>query len=297
MLTHKCDRLPNPSFTQSTGSDYVLVSSRKSQPCGNLESNQMDKVTIYGLGIFAMLFAIIFVYAASKYSRIFWCATIGLSDFNEVERNVYIDNKLENSESARLQLLINQAKSRINNKYGLMTSSPVVIVVDNKNTAEKYGLGPGHQTVGAYITPWGEYLVVSSSTQDVNLLAHEYFHIEISKRIGYLVFKTKLPVWLDEGLALQVDYRERYKLDNRPLDSSEIDRVKKLNRSSEFFTDNNEQTIKNILAAKAAVYEILNQHSSKSLYSLFSRVRKGEDIADVFSGKQGRFNNGKPSHL
>jgi len=242
----------------------------------------MHKVTIIVLGIFAILFAILFVYAANKYSRIYWCATVGLSNFNEVEKNVYIDNELENSESTRLHLLINQARSRITSKFGLMTSNPVIIVVDNDKTAKKYGLGPGHQTVGAYIAPWGEYLVISSSAQDINLLAHEYFHIEISERIGYMVFKTKLPVWLDEGLALQVDYRERYKLDNRPSNSSEIDKVKILKRSSEYFTDNNEQNIRNMHAAKAAVYEILNQHPSKSLYSLFSRVKEGEDITDVF---------------
>jgi len=253
------------------------------QPYGNLKSNQMNKFTMYGISIFAILFAILFAYAVYTYSRIFWCATVGLSNFNEVDKNIYIDNELENSESTRLQILVNQAKSRITSKYGIMTSSPVVIVVDSHKTAQKYGLGPDRQTVRAYIAPWGKYLVISSSTQSVNLLAHEYFHIEISEQIGYLVFKTKLPVWLDEGLAMQVDYRERYMLDNRPFSSSEIDRVKRLNRSSDFFTGNNEQTTRNFLAAKAAVYEILNQHSDKSLYSLFYRVRKGEDIADVFS--------------
>lgn len=256
----------------------------------------MDKVTIYGIGLFAMLFAILFVYAANKYSRIFWCATVGLSNFNEVEKYVFIDNELENNESTRLHLLISQAKSRITNKYGSLTSRPVIIVVDDHKTAQKYGLGPGQQTVRAYVAPWGEYLVISSSTQNIDLLAHEYFHIEISDRIGYLVFKTKLPVWLDEGLAMQVDYRERYKLDNRPFNSSEIDRVKILNRSSEFFTGNNEQNIRNMLAAKAAVYEILNQHSSKSLYFLFSRVKNGEDITDVFNSKNNRLNDGRPSN-
>lgn len=253
----------------------------------------MNTATIYGIGIFALLFVLLFVYAANKYSRIFWCATVGLSNFNKVEKYVYIDNELEKNESTRLHLLISQAKSRITNKYGPMTSMPVVIVVDHHKTAQKYGLGPGHQAVRAYVPPWGEYLVISSNAQNVDLLAHEYFHIEISKRIGYLNFKTKLPVWLDEGLALQIDYRERYKLDNRPFNLSEIDRVKRLNRSSEFFTDNNEQNIRNMLAAKAAVYEILSQHSSKSLYFLFSRIKKGEDIKDVFNGKNNRVNDGR----
>ncbi|MGD2056784.1 MAG: hypothetical protein PVJ15_08250, partial [Gammaproteobacteria bacterium] len=220
----------------------------------------MNNFTMYGIGIFVTLFLILAGFAVYSYSRIFWCAAVGagLSNFNGVENNIYIDNELESSESARLHLLINQARSRITNKYGSMISNPVIIVAGNRESAEKYGLGPGHQAVRAYITPWGQYLVISSRTQHVNLIAHEYFHIEISERTGYLAFKTKLPVWLDEGLALQVDYRELYKLDNRSFDSSEIDRVKKLDRSSDFFSGNNEQTTKNMLAAKAAVYEILD---------------------------------------
>ena len=242
----------------------------------------MDKLTTYGLGVFAMLFAILFAYAASKYSRIFWCATVGFSSFNKVEKNVYIDDELEYGESARLHHLVIQARSRISSMFGPMICRPVIIVVGDE-TARKYGLGPGHQAVRAYIAPWGEYLVISSGLQGIDLLAHEYFHIEISNRLGYLAFKTRLPVWLDEGLAMQVDYRERYRLDDRPPGSSEIDRVKNLNRSSEFFTGNNEQNIRNMRAAKAAVYEILNRYSARSLYSLFSRVKKGEEIANVFS--------------
>ena len=163
-------------------------------------------------------------------------------------------------------------------------SNPKIIVVDGQNEPEKFGLGSNRQDVRAYIAPWGKYLVINSNVHDVNLLAHEYFHIEIAERLGYLVFKTKLPVWLDEGLALQVDYREKYRFNNQPIDSQEFTRIKTIKRS-EFFTASNEQVNKNMRAANAAVYEILDQHSSGLLYKLFSRVRKGEDISDVFDMK------------
>jgi len=245
----------------------------------------MDKQIIYGITIFIMLFTVVFVYAANKYSRIFWCATVGMSNFNEVEKKIFIDNELEKNDSTRLHLLIKKAKLRITNKFGPLASKPIVIVVDEHKSALKYGVGPGQQSVRAYITPWEKYLVINSNTLNIDLLAHEYFHIEISERIGYVVFKTKLPVWLDEGLALQVDYRERYKLDKVPFNMNEVDRVKRLKGSSEFFTNNNEQYIRNMLAAKAAVIEILNQHPRKSLYLLFSRIDKGETVIDVFSNK------------
>jgi len=265
-----------------SGSDSVLTCCRNGQPYVNLYSNQMYKFIMFGIGIFTTIFVMFFVYAAYKYSRIFWCATVGFSNFNEVENNIFIDSALENSESERLLILINQAKSRITNQYGIMASSPVIIVVDSQINHNRYGLGPGRQTVRAYITPWGKYLVISSRTQDIDLLAHEYCHIEIAEQLGYLVFKTKLPVWLDEGLAMQVDYREGFRIENQPINPIEINRVKTLDRSCDFFTRNGEQTNRNIIAAKAAVYEILDQHSKMSLYDLFSKVRNGKDIADAY---------------
>ena len=242
----------------------------------------MNKLLIYGLAVFATTVILASIYIIYNYSRVFWCATVKFTNFNEVDNNIFIENILDKGESERLITLIKQAKSRITNKYGDMASNPWIIVVDSQYNPKKYGLMPDRQAVRAYIPPWGKYLVISSKTHDVNLIAHEYFHIEISERLGYLLFKTKLPVWLDEGLAMQVDDRERYRIDNYSIETTEIHRVKTLNRSSDFFTGNNEQIINNMRAAKAAVHNMLSKHSGDSLYELFSRVRKGEDISDVF---------------
>lgn len=161
----------------------------------------------------------------------------------------------------------------------------MIIIVDSEHAPERYGLGPRRQTVRAYLTPWEKYLVISSATRDINLLAHEYFHIELCGPIGYLAYKTKLPAWLDEGLAMQVDYREQYLIDTRQFDPAEIDRVKSLHSHSEFFSGSNERVSDNIRAAKAAVHRIIGPHSVTSLQGLFARVKNGEDIADVFSSR------------
>lgn len=229
----------------------------------------------------AGFFAVIIVYVTYTYSHVFLCAMVEYSDLTEVENNLYAEKV--NADSVRVRLLIDQARSRIINKFGEISSNPVIIFVSDFESSQRYGLS--HGAVRSYITPWGSYIVVSSNIKNINILAHEYFHVEISERLGYLVKKIKLPVWLDEGLAMQVDYRERYKPGKHPIDSSEIDRVKKLNWSYEFWTDNNKQNIKNVRAAKAAVDEILNENSNERLYDLFLRIKEGEDIADVFDIK------------
>ena len=42
------------------------------------------------------------------------------------------------------------------------------------------------------------------------MISHELFHTELCARIGYFKSNNKIPTWLDEGLAMQVDHREKY---------------------------------------------------------------------------------------
>ena len=225
----------------------------------------------------------IFVFAgtAFAYSHIFWLSTIEYSDFNNVSKNLYIDPALEESEYKVILDLLNESKERIRNKYGSFIAFPVIVITGTEKNSRKYGLGtfPGK----AFAAPWEQYVVVNSQAHDVNLLAHELMHAQIREVLGYWAYQTKIPTWFDEGVAMQVDYRERYKVDYKSFSPQEIDRVKMLNSPSIFWTDSKEQDIKNYRAAKAAVQEILSFYSPKELYSMLLRIREGEKFISVFS--------------
>ena len=229
----------------------------------------------------------IFVFAgtAFAYSHVFWLSTIEYSDFNNISKNLYIDPALEESEYKAILDLLNESKERIRNKYGSFTAFPIIVITGSTKNARKYGLGnfPGK----AFAAPWEQYVVVNSQSHDVNLLAHELMHAQMREVLGYWAYQTKIPTCFDEGVAMQVDYRERYKVDYKSFSPQEMDRVKMLDSPSIFWTDSKEQDIRNYRAAKAAVQEILSIYSPKSLYSMLLKIREGEKFINVFSQSKG----------
>jgi len=71
--------------------------------------------------------------------------------------------------------------------------------------------------------------------------------------LGYWAYQTKISTWFDEGVAMQVDYRDHYKVDYESFSQEEIKRVKGLDTPSKFWTNSKEENLKNYRAAKAVV--------------------------------------------
>ncbi len=231
----------------------------------------------------ALLVAIGIVVAASRYTAILYSSLVSFSNLNEVEDNVFFDPAIGQADVSRLLYLLAQAEQRIEKNFAPLSSQPVVIFVKQSENIKKFGLDQYH--VRARITPWGNYLLAVSDLKNNYALTHEYFHIETSIQLGYSRKKLCLPVWLDEGLAMQFDDRARYKLDKYPVSPDEIQRIKKLHWSKDFWTDKPAENIRNVLAAKAAVAGILGEKGSRAIPDLFEKVRQGQAIVTVFSEK------------
>ncbi len=237
----------------------------------------MRKLSIIGIG----LAALIFTGTAVAYTHVFWLSTIEYSDFNNVSEKIYIDPNIDREEYKGVLDLLSRSKDRIIEKYGSFSATPTIVITGATKNSKKYGLGvfPGK----AFAAPWEEYIVINNQTIDINLLAHELMHAQMRDVLGYWAYQTKIPTWFDEGVAMQVDYRERYEVDYKLFDQREIERVKTLNSPSKFWTSTKEQDVKNYRGAKAAVQEIWSIYSPKALYSMLLRVRQGEKFRTVFS--------------
>ena len=233
----------------------------------------MRKLTLIGVGLSALLFAS----TVFAYSHVLFLSTIKYSDFNNVSGNIYIDPKIEKIEYERILSLLDKAKSRITNKFGAFTALPVIVITGTPENSNKYGLGtfPGK----AFAAPWQEYVVINYQSHDVNLIAHELMHAQLREILGYWVYQTKIPTWFDEGIAMQVDFREQYNVDYQSFSQQELNRVKTLDKPSKFWTSSKEQDIKNYRTAKATVQEMLSKHSPKELYSKLLRMRQGKILA------------------
>ncbi|MCF6345304.1 MAG: hypothetical protein L3J00_02405 [Thiomicrorhabdus sp.] len=239
----------------------------------------MKKLAIIVIGFVAIVFA----GATFAYSHVFWLSTIENSDFNNVSENIYIDSNLEKNESEKILILLSESKERIRNKYGSFTAMPTIVITGTPDNAKKFGLGnfPGK----AFNAPWKNYIVINHQKINVSLFAHELMHAQMREILGYWTYQTKIPTWFDEGIAMQVDLRDHYKVDYKLFSQQEINRVKTLNSPSEFWTSSKEENLKNYRSAKAAVQEILATYPAKELYSMLSKVRQGKEFSSVFSLK------------
>lgn len=237
----------------------------------------MRNLSLIGIG----LAALVFTGAAYAYTHVFWLSIIKYSDFNDVGKKIYIDPILDKKEHEKILDLLSQSKERIVEKYGSFSAMPTIVITGTTKNSKKYGLGafPGK----AFSAPWEGYIVINNQTIDINLLAHELMHAQMRYVLGYWAYQTKIPTWFDEGVAMQVDYRDPYKVDYRLFDRQEIERVKTLDSPAKFWTATREQDIENYRAAKAAVQEVWSIYSPKTLYSMLLRVRQGEEFRNVFS--------------
>lgn len=217
---------------------------------------------------------------------------IKYSNFKSLPGNIYVDPSLTEDEYRKVLFQVEKAKDRINKKYGTITVDPVVIIVGNKKNASKYGIEVFPGT--AYITPWEIYLVLNQQKiNDSNVIAHELMHGQVADLTGYWFFVTKLPTWLSEGIAMQVDYREQYIIDYETFDFSEVARIKKVESNSDFWTNSKEDDIRNYRAAKVAVHEIFAEVESRELYKKLEAFGNGSNFDELFIGSSAKSTHNK----
>ncbi len=225
--------------------------------------------------ILAILLGTTFLYA-----NIIRCTMINFSDFKKIKENIYVENIFTDNENKHIQFLITNAKKRIINKFGELSSNPTIIIIKDSNTSLKYSTNLFGNT---RISPWGNYVVIGSKGHSIDVIAHELLHAEVGKRLGYFIRQFKFPVWLEEGIGMQVDYREQYIV--KPINNSEIIRIQTLSSVDLFWTNSKEKNIKNYQGAKYVVDKILNKYPEKELFALLLKIKNGSDIKDIFSIK------------
>lgn len=238
----------------------------------------MRKVSI----IVTLLISLLFAGVAFSYSHALWLAAINDSEFINLSENIFIDPALEELDRQQVLSAISEGKERISKAFGSYTATPVIVITGTTKNAKRYGLGGF--SAKAFAAPWNQYVVVDYKIENIDLIAHELMHAQLREVIGYWNYQTRIPTWFDEGVAMQVDFRDRYEIDTLSFPQEEIERVKTLTSPSKFWTDSREEDINNYLAAKAAVHQILAKSQEKSLYSMLLKVSQGHSFYEVFGG-------------
>jgi len=121
----------------------------------------------------------------------------------KIAPNVYVDKDMNKIEQQRLIKIIPKAKKYATDVWGKLESQPAIYACSTKECAKSLG-------IGARAYQFNNHLVLSPKAISKELIAHEWSHAELYKRVGGFFGWRKIPSWFDEGLAVFVSHEPRH---------------------------------------------------------------------------------------
>lgn len=208
-------------------------------------------------------------------------------NYVRIADDIYAAPGLTEAERQRALVDLQAARNRISVLFGAPRARPMTIIAANDRDAARLGLLEGVPGA-AFVTPVGTQVVLSMANFSVDVTAHELMHAELVDRLGFWAWMTRLPVWFDEGIALQLDWRRAYMVDCAALDARRLRHARTLVRPWQFWDGGREQVVANYRASRCAAAQVLERMPPHSLYDSIARLRDGQDFAEVFDiGKDG----------
>ena len=140
--------------------------------------------------------------------------------FDEIRQGVFVDESVSDRHRVEVLESLDAAQKRVASFYGPARARPTILVLATDEQGGAYGI-PEPAPAKPYTLPWSTYIVLKPRGRGVDVIAHELVHAEVADRAGYLAYVFRIPVWFNEGMAMQVDLRQekiwRYLQEGRPL--------------------------------------------------------------------------------
>ena len=121
------------------------------------------------------------------------CYLARLSSQQQIAPGVFVEPDMPASERARLLAAIHQAEARIPEYFGDRRAHPRILT---RSTG-----------TATYRTPLCDCIFLGPQGRDVDVVAHEMAHSELTARVGHWRVMREIPTWFDEGMAMHVDLR------------------------------------------------------------------------------------------
>ena len=207
------------------------------------------------------------------------CATINYRGLDEVAPGILASSDVTIDHRLDFGQLHAAAKRRIADTFGATSASPVIVI---GSTQALRHLFPGSSAYASTIyVPYRSCVIVGPKGHDVDILAHEELHAEAHYRVGHWRRLTQIPTWFDEGLAMQVDYRERYvwSPQSGAVDSGS---VKRWTSRAQFFSGNDAELTRHYAMAKEEVRLWLQKLGHSNLYDFLERIRLGDGFVEMY---------------
>lgn len=211
--------------------------------------------------------------------------TVKYRNFTEMQKNVYIDNSYSGDRDDVIAT-INAAKNRISDFWDNIQSSPIIIISDNEKTIAK--LGGDHDTSTMVLFRAYSYISISKEYLNIDIIAHELTHAELHARL----YKGKLPqalvpIWFDEGVAIQNDYREQYSEEawiEKTNNGLHIIALDEMDTASEFYAGQVEDRRFRYVISGHEIKIWIEKNGLDKLIELIDGVNDGENFYELYSG-------------
>ncbi len=169
--------------------------------------------------------------------------------------------------------------------YGPLQATQPDVLVCQSGACADYFAGPRRRNVtlypntyaGQYVAPRMTVVLTSPTwTQNPYVLAHEFSHVEVARRIG----GGHVPAWFDEGLATYVG--------GEPICTNVtgkgIDDLRKLDREADWvaYTGPEPVFFKTYCQARAEVAAWIGRRGNAGVVQLLDAVRQGQSFWTVY---------------
>lgn len=243
----------------------------------------MKKRKVWIPTVLILLLAAALVYFF-QFTTIGYRITVPLRGFDALQGNVYVDRAYA-GDRTELNDIVKQAVDRNRAFWGELKSAPVLIITDSEATVKK--LGGDHDTTYMVLFGAHSYIAVSEQYLNVDIVAHELTHAEMQKRLydAKALSSPLIPIWFDEGVATQNDYREQYSEERwteRTKDGEDVISFDQMDTAAEFYADDADQRQFHYLLSRHEVKTWIDRNGVEALYDLVERVNQGEDFYTLY---------------
>jgi hypothetical protein len=167
-------------------------------------NKRLKKFTV--LGLLLLTLAASYAVVLSRQIR---CQLVHWSNLKKVNSSLFVDPDMSRQQVSQIVQMTIEARQRVAQFYGNLEANPLIIAGQDEKVIGKYARS-GNRTATTYLYLGEAYVILGPDGLNVDVIAHELMHAELSERIGFLRREFKIPTWFDSGLAMQADYRESY---------------------------------------------------------------------------------------
>lgn len=233
------------------------------------------------IAVMAVLLIALFIFF--QFTPLGYRMTVPYRNFTEVQANVYIDNSYSGNRDDVITI-INEAKDRVSDFWGNTESLPRIIISDNKKTIAK--MGGDHDTATAVLFQAFSYISISKEYLNVDIVAHELTHGELHARLyNGKMPQTLIPIWFDEGVATQNDFRQQYSEETwieSTDNGSNVIELDEMDTASEFYAGDTENRRFRYLISRHEVKSWIEKNGMENLIELIDRINAGEDFYELY---------------